>query len=199
MLARGSPPRRGRNSQAYCRARSNGSLIRWRLKIGRSIDADVMPTAAGESLCGFVTVLGFRSRGSSVSEMSCLCGLPRGRQRRGTPRFTRRWRCCSGSARSVSRTAGRRQNRGWGPLPSHRTVRRFLRTLPLSTRGRRAAHRQRIRSGTGLGQGNSSGPRLRWLLRDERRVFEEFKKLARPHLTFGPRFEIEWLSVAQHP
>ena len=33
---------------------------------------------------------------------------------------------------------------------------------------------------------------------DERRAFEDFKKAARPHLSFEPKSEIEWLSIAQH-
>jgi hypothetical protein len=37
-----------------------------------------------------------------------------------------------------------------------------------------------------------------YTMSDERRAFEEFKKLARPHLKFEPRSEIEWLSIAQH-
>jgi hypothetical protein len=37
-----------------------------------------------------------------------------------------------------------------------------------------------------------------YTLQDERRVFEEFKKLARPYLNLEPRSDIEWLSLAQH-
>jgi hypothetical protein len=37
-----------------------------------------------------------------------------------------------------------------------------------------------------------------YTLQDERRVFEQFKQQARPHLQSAPLSELEWLAVAQH-
>src|SRR5258706_12465423 len=37
-----------------------------------------------------------------------------------------------------------------------------------------------------------------YTLEDEKRVFEQFKQQARPHLLHAPHSELEWLAVAQH-
>ncbi len=43
-----------------------------------------------------------------------------------------------------------------------------------------------------------SARKVPYKLADEKRIFDQFKQQARPHLSHSPQTELEWLAVAQH-
>jgi FRG domain len=47
-------------------------------------------------------------------------------------------------------------------------------------------------------QVKGSSRKMPYTFKDEKRIFEQFKQQARPHLPHAPQSDLEWLAVAQH-
>jgi len=66
-------------------------------------------------------------------------------------------------------------------------------------RGERDDSRYTLRPKVGrVSKSPGSARKYDYCIEDEKRVFEDFKRAARPYIAHEPKSEIEWLAIAQH-